>query len=119
MKAIVRHYRIFLFFLVGIQLLAIEGRSQTQGKFNSINMDKAEVNIESLQLKVEGMRCQTGCANGIDNMLKQQDGIIKSKTIFESGTAEIQYDKSKISEKEILALIEKRGFKVKIKKEDE
>lgn len=119
MKTIVRHYRIFLFVLFGIQLLTIEARCQTQEKSSSINMDKTKENIESLHLTVEGMSCQAGCANGIDNMLQQQDGIIKSKTVFDSGTSEIQYDKSKISEKGLIALIEKRGFKVKVKKEDE
>ncbi|WP_152425140.1 heavy-metal-associated domain-containing protein [Nafulsella turpanensis] len=80
-------------------------------------MERTEATIEALQLKVKGMSCQAGCANGIDNMLKQQDGIVKSTTTFDSGTSEIQYDKSKISEKEIIGLIEKRGFKAELKKE--
>jgi copper chaperone CopZ len=80
-------------------------------------MERAEANVKTLQLKVEGMSCQAGCANGIDHMLKQQDGIVKSKTTFDSDTSEIQYDKSKISEKEIMGMIEERGFKTVVNKE--
>ncbi|AFL85369.1 cation transport ATPase [Belliella baltica DSM 15883] len=80
-------------------------------------MENTEAKTQVLQLTVEGMSCQEGCANGIDNLLKQQDGIIKSKTIFDTSSSEIHYDKSKISEKQIIALIEKRGFKTKIKEE--
>jgi copper chaperone len=100
-------------------LLNFEVKAQTQENQNTIQMEKAETNVETLQLKVEGMSCQAGCANGIDQMLGQQDGIVKSKTTLDSGTSEILYDKSRISEKEVMGLIEKRGFKTKVKKEDE
>ncbi|WP_245531074.1 heavy-metal-associated domain-containing protein [Belliella baltica] len=101
----------------GILLINFEARAQSQEKQNSLNMENTEAKTQVLQLTVEGMSCQEGCANGIDNLLKQQDGIIKSKTIFDTSSSEIHYDKSKISEKQIIALIEKRGFKTKIKEE--
>lgn len=94
-----------------------ETRAQSLEKQNSLNMENTEAKTQVLQLTVEGMSCQEGCANGIDSLLKQQDGIIKSKTIFDASSSEIHYDKSKISEKQIIAFIEKRGFKTKIKEE--
>lgn len=54
--------------------------------------------MASLQLRVEGMSCQAGCANGIDSMLKQQEGIVKSKTTFDSSASDILFDKAKTSE---------------------
>lgn len=93
-----------------------EAVAQSREKQNS-NMENSEAKIQVLQLTVEGMSCQEGCANGIDYLLKQQDGIIKSITIFDSSSSEIHYDKNKISEKQIIALIENRGFKTKIKEE--
>ena len=101
----------------GILLINFEVRAQSQEKQNSPKMENTEAKTEVLQLTVEGMSCQEGCANGTDNMLRQQDGIIKSKTMFDSSSSEIHYDKSKISEKQVIALIEKRGFKVKTKED--
>lgn len=119
MRAIIRKAGAGLLMCYGILLLNSEAKAQTQENPNSPKMEETELNVETLQLKVGGMSCQEGCANGIDKMLKQQDGIVKNKTTFDSSTSEIQYDKSKISEKEIIDLIEKRGFKAKAKKEGE
>ncbi len=94
-----------------------EARAQSQEKQNSPKMKTTEAKTEVLQLTIEGMSCQAGCANGIDNMLKQQNGVLKSKTLFDSSSSEIHYDENKISEKQIIALIEKKGFKTKTRKE--
>lgn len=117
MKEIIKKSSAVLLICLGILLINSEARAQSQEKQNSQKMENTESKTEVLQPMVEGMSCQEGCANGIDNLLKQQDGIMKSKTIFDSSSSEIHYDKSKISEKQIIALIEKRGFKAKIKEE--
>jgi copper chaperone CopZ len=49
--------------------------------------------------------------NCIDRILNEQEEIEKSITSFESSSSEVKYDKSKISEKEIIGLIEERGLK--------
>ncbi|MBF8961713.1 heavy-metal-associated domain-containing protein [Pontibacter sp. FD36] len=76
-------------------------------------MEKTEENMTSLHLRVEGMSCQAGCADGIDRMLKQQEGIVKSKTTFNVSTSDIVFDKRKISAEQIVRLIEARGFSTK------
>lgn len=103
---------------LGLFLSNLEAKAQTQENQNSPKIEKMEIKQDSLQLVVEGMHCQAGCANGIDSMLGQQKGIWESKTSYESGSSEIKYDKRKISEKEIVALIEGKGFKVKAKNDD-
>lgn len=120
MRAIIRKpCTVFLMFFAML-LFNSEAKAQTQESQNLIKkMEPTEANIEILQLGVEGMHCQAGCANGIDSMLKQQEGIIESKTFFDSSSSEIKYDKSKISEKEIIALIEGKGFKIKAKNDDQ
>jgi copper chaperone len=119
MRSIVKKTAIALAVCFGTLLLSFETETQTQENQNPNSMEKADENVETLQLRVEGMSCQAGCANGIDQMLGQQDGIVVSKTTFNSGTSEIQYDKSRISENEVMSLIEKKGFKTKKRKEDE
>jgi copper chaperone CopZ len=119
MRSIVKKTGIVLLACFGTLLLSFELKAQTQEKQNTIKMERTEMAIETLQLKVEGMSCQAGCANGIDNTIRKEDGIVKSTTTFDSGISEIRYDKSKISEKEIIDLIEKRGFKTQVKEEGE
>lgn len=102
--------------LTGVAILFLystETRAQSLDKQNSLNMENTEAKTKIIQLTVEGMSYQEGCANGINYLLKQQDGIIKNKTIFDSSSSEIHYDISKISEKQIITLVEKRGFKKK------
>lgn len=115
MKAIIKKSSIIILICSGILLMNSEVRAQTKEKQNSPKMENTEAKTEILQLTIEGMSCQAGCANGIDNLLMQQDGIIKSRTFFDSSSSEIYYDEKKISENQIIDLIEKRGFKPTIR----
>jgi copper chaperone len=117
MKAKVRKASLVFLMSLGMLLLNLDVNAQSQSDQNATQMEKNNENTEALQLKVKGMSCQAGCANSIDKMLSQQAGIVESKTTFDSGTSEVKFDKSKISEKEIIALIEKRGFKTEAIKE--
>lgn len=110
---IIKKAGVFFLMCCGTLLLVPEAKAQSQEKKKSNKMEKTEESTATLQLKVKGMSCQAGCANGIDSMLKQQDGIVKSKTTFDSGASEIVYDKRKISEEQIMRLIEGRGFSTK------
>lgn len=103
---------------LGMLLLNLDVNAQSQNDQNTFQMEKHKDNVETLQLKVEGMSCQAGCANSIDKMLSQKEGIVDSKTTFDSSSSEVKFDKSKISEKEIVALIVERGFKAEAVKED-
>ena len=97
----------------GVLVLGSQAKAQSQEKKEAEEMEKTQDNTASLQLRVEGMSCQAGCANGIDSMLKQQEGIVKSKTTFDSSTSDIVFDKAKISEEQIIRLIEAKGFSTK------
>ena len=70
--------------------------------------------VKTIKVEVNGMSCQDGCANSIDATFKKTPGIISSKTSFDNSLSEISFDNSKISEKEIVALIAKRGFDAKL-----
>ncbi len=99
---------------LGALLISYNVQAQTEN-LKTTPSEQISKDSTQLQLDVEGMSCQAGCANGIDNMLRQQKGILKSKTTYATGTSLIWYDKKIINEKEIMALIEDRGFKVKKK----
>ena len=109
-KTVKKASLVFLISL-GMLLFNFDVNAQSENNQNTLKMETNKENIETLQLKVKGMSCQAGCANGLDSMLGQKEGVVESKTTFASSSSEIKYDKSKISEKEIIALIEERGFK--------
>lgn len=105
----------FVFALcLGALLINNEVKAQSQIKEDTAKMEQSKKTTK-LQLNVEGMSCQAGCANGIDNMLKQQRGVIKSKTTYDTGTSVIWFNGEAISQKEIIDLIIDRGFEVKAK----
>lgn len=87
-------------------------QSETQQNQTELEVKKAMSSM--LHLKIKGMHCQSGCANGIDAMLKEQQGIIKSETSFDQSSAVIEYDVILISEEEIINLITDRGFEVEV-----
>lgn len=89
--------------------------AQSETQKNEAELKSSKATMENVLLVgIEGMHCQSGCANGIDAMLKEQEGIIESTTSFENNSAEIRYDSSMISEEKIIGLIKERGFEVRV-----
>lgn len=66
--------------------------------------------IVKKQVKIEGMHCSS-CAMNIDFDLEDLDGIELSKTNYARQETEVEFDENKISIREILAQIEKSGYK--------
>jgi len=67
-------------------------------------------------LKITGMSC-AGCASHIHTALSKTDGVISDEVKYPGDIAIIKYEASKISEKEIIAVIEKTGYKADVQKE--
>ena len=111
------HKELFAVLLTGTTL-AFSGN--TASAMDQKNENQIEFKIQKemtekiLHLKIKGMHCQSGCANGIDTMLKEQKGIIKSETSFDKSSWIIEYDPKQISEEKILSLIKDRGFEVEV-----
>jgi copper chaperone CopZ len=72
------------------------------------------VTYKTIELKVDGMTCQQGCADGIDRKFKTVKGVKKSTTTLKSGTSKITYDPGTIDVKTLISIIEDRGYTAKI-----
>ncbi len=68
---------------------------------------------KSVTLKITGMTC-AGCASHIHTALSKTEGVISDEVKYPGDVAIIKYDASKISEKEIITVIEKAGYKAEI-----
>ena len=67
----------------------------------------------TVKIEVKGMSCQLGCANGIDAILRETNGIVKSETSFDNSSSEVTFEDTKINLAEIIKIIEKTGFQAK------
>jgi len=60
------------------------------------------------------MTC-TGCEATVENAVSGVDGVLEAHASYDSGKATIKYDKSKTSQKTIIAAINNTGFTVSTK----
>jgi len=78
---------------------------------------QAQFNIneepKTVTLKITGMSC-AGCASHIHTALSKTDGVISDEVKYPGDVATVKYDASKTSEKEIIAVIEKAGYKAEL-----
>lgn len=68
---------------------------------------------KTVTLKITGMSC-AGCASHIHTALSKTDGVISDEIKYPGDVATVKYDASKISEKEIITVIEKTGYKAEV-----
>jgi len=59
-------------------------------------------NSETIEVKIEGMTCEIGCAKLIESKVSKLEGVTFSKVNFEEKTGRISFDSNKISEEEII-----------------
>lgn len=67
-----------------------------------------------IEMTIEGMMCEMGCAAKIEKKLNTNKAIVTAKVNFESKKAEVIYDQSLINPLDIKALIEglESGYQV-------
>lgn len=68
-----------------------------------------------IRLNIGGMTC-VNCQNKIEKTLNHTDGVISANVSYDNATADIDYDEEKISQKEIIAVIERLDYEVILRK---
>ncbi len=66
---------------------------------------------KSLTIPISGMHCAS-CANTIEKAIKKSNGVISASVNYAAEKAHVEYDFSKINEKEIKNAINSTGYKV-------
>lgn len=67
--------------------------------------------MNNVTFKVEGMHC-TGCASTVQMLLQRQPGVRRVSAYFNTGEARVLYDPAAVSEHDLVATIEKAGYRV-------
>ena len=66
--------------------------------------------MKEVKLNIEGMHC-TGCSTRLEKVLNNVDGVEGAKVSLEEKKADIKYDETQVSEKELIETVEDAGFK--------
>ena len=66
--------------------------------------------IKKVILKIEGMHCSS-CAMSIDWALEETEGVKSAKTNYASSQTQVEFDPKKVTEKIMIAAIQKAGYK--------
>ena len=66
--------------------------------------------MKEVKLNIEGMHC-TGCSTRLEKVLNNVDGVEDAKVSLEEKKADIKYDETQVSEKELIEAVEDAGFK--------
>ncbi len=76
---------------------------------NEVVEQKTEISTENVMVAdyaIDGMVCAMGCAKTIQDELADMNGIASCNVDFESGKAHVEYDKTQLSENDVIAVIE-------------
>ena len=66
--------------------------------------------MKEVKLNIEGMHC-TGCSTRLEKVLNNVDGVEDAEVSLEEKKADIKYDETQVSEKELIEAVEDAGFK--------
>ena len=74
-------------------------KSTTQNTEQSTSVKKG---IQNIEVSIEGMTCEIGCAKLIESKISKLEGVTASKVNFEEKIGIFTFDASKISSEEIV-----------------
>lgn len=78
-----------------------------------IVVDKSD--IEKTEYKIKGMTCES-CEEHVEHEVNKLKGIVRLKASYENGNAQVEFDRTKTSEIEIVKTINSTGYTVIEKK---
>lgn len=106
----------FLWVVTAVSILMFAFPSYSHIFFSDTNNNIVVVdenNIAEAKLYIEGMTC-TGCEESVNYTLHNQEGVLSAVSSYETGIANVKYDKFKVKPEQLAQAIEDEvGYKVK------
>jgi len=78
---------------------------------DTLDSKKKEMSFSTLEVNVKGLTCE-GCSKHIEQEVALLPGYLEAIADHKTGLVKVKYDASKTSEKELVAVINKTGFKI-------
>lgn len=96
---------IIVFFLTISFISCNEAKKETPTKQKEITTKEVAADYKSIEVDIEGMTCEIGCARTIQSKLSKVNGVTFAKVDFESKKGQFTFDTHKISKNEIVKKI--------------
>jgi Cu+-exporting ATPase len=96
---------VLLLFLVVISACNETNNGKTEK--NEVIAQGAIADMKKLSLDIDGMTCEIGCARTIQSKLSKTEGVKLAQVNFSDKKGIVEYDANIITEKEIIATVEK------------
>ncbi|HEY9222118.1 MAG TPA: heavy metal-associated domain-containing protein [Lutibacter sp.] len=78
-----------------------DSKKEVSVKKSGIEKQEVAANHKSIEVEIEGMTCEIGCAKTIESKLSKTEGVKYSKVNFEAKVGQFTYDENKISKEDI------------------
>ncbi len=98
----------FLWIVTGVSILMFAFPSYSHIFFPDTNNNIVvvdESNITEAKFYIEGMTC-TGCEESVDYALETEEGVISVTSSYETGIAEVKFDKSQVKPEQLSKAVE-------------
>jgi len=69
--------------------------------------------MKTTQMEVTGMTCGH-CKAAVENALRSQPGVQAATVYLQEGAARVEYDESAVAIEELLAAVEREGYKATV-----
>ncbi|WP_457619009.1 heavy-metal-associated domain-containing protein [Lutibacter sp.] len=79
-----------------------ENKKETVAKKIEVKNTEVAASYKSIEIDIEGMTCEIGCARTIQSKLSKVDGVTYSKVNFETKKGIFTYDSNKLNKKDIV-----------------
>ena len=101
----------YRFFHVLLLLVLLTSCKDENSQLNNESAKKEElaVDLKKVDVAIEGMTCEIGCAKLIESKLAKAEGVNFVKVDFEKKMGRIEYDANRIDEKELANIITSAG----------
>jgi len=95
--------------LLFISLLFVSCKTNVEEKEKDTATKSEKIltaDLKKVAINIEGMTCEIGCARTIQSKLSKTEGVKFAEVNFEKKTGVVEYDANKVSEKEIVKVVE-------------
>jgi len=76
---------------------------------NEAQSEIKEADVRTVQLDIEGMTCEIGCAKLIQSKLYKTDGVTFAEVHFADSSGVVSYDANRLSEKDLVSVVQQAG----------
>lgn len=76
-------------------------KKEVSGEKSEIEKQEVAANYKTIEVEIEGMTCEIGCAKTIESKLSKTEGVTYSKVSFEDKVGQFTFDENKISQEDI------------------